>query len=146
MAFHHTLFQLLWLAALLGTVIDAMPALNSEFEFGAHMGCHSSGVVRGERNMHALNYPTPVLLSRVENGTLYRVDVPGADANASQSFFLTHLYGAPYYQGYAQGTLLKHQVVTFMDRAYAYIESGIAEVFIHHVDEKLCDRTQGHSS
>eukprot|EP01095_Lingulamoeba_sp_RSL-Kostka_P016851 TRINITY_DN8433_c0_g1_i1.p1 TRINITY_DN8433_c0_g1~~TRINITY_DN8433_c0_g1_i1.p1 ORF type:complete len:457 (+),score=165.35 TRINITY_DN8433_c0_g1_i1:79-1449(+) len=102
---------------------------------GAHMACHSSTYVYGEPN----NYPVSngmdnmVLLKTVTNGSLYRVTVPNSGGNSTQTFYLSHVYGDAYSQGYAYGQLLGDEIDNFMNSAWDYIYENVEEAIIPYL-------------
>lgn len=73
----------------------------------------------GERtNENALNLDANLkVVKRVENGVLMYAGPDNA------RFPVIHLYGSPYQRGFAQGALIKEQVVAFVHKTFAYLIS-----------------------
>ena len=47
------------------------------------------------------------------------------------SFPVVHLWGTPYEQGYAQGTLMKETVTGFITKTWAYLISEVVNFYFH---------------
>lgn len=73
----------------------------------------------GPRNTNPIDEARPAFVRSVPNGKLFTVG-HGDDAKD-----LIHVWGSPYANGLAMGTLLGPKLVTFMNEAYDYIEGSI---------------------
>ena len=73
----------------------------------------------GPRNTHPIDDAPPVFVRSVENGKLYHVG-QGDDRRD-----LLHLWGSPYENGMAMGTLLGDRMTTFFNEVYHYTEGQV---------------------
>src|SRR3989338_4836233 len=51
------------------------------------------------------------------------MEVPQSGGNASSTYFVLHVWGAPYEQGYAYGTLLAQPLARFLNLTWQYVLS-----------------------
>lgn len=63
----------------------------------------------------------PILVKSVKNAHLYTIN------NGVDSIPIVHLYGSPYEQGFAHGTLMHDEFLAFFEGAYKYFEDTAAE-------------------
>eukprot|EP01104_Vermistella_antarctica_P001315 TRINITY_DN1136_c1_g1_i1.p1 TRINITY_DN1136_c1_g1~~TRINITY_DN1136_c1_g1_i1.p1 ORF type:complete len:445 (+),score=107.23 TRINITY_DN1136_c1_g1_i1:158-1492(+) len=74
-------------------------------------------------NYNPIDVGAPVFNSSAENGKLYTV---GGGVNGT-TLRILHVYGTPYEQGFAQGTLLKEALTGFYDNLWDYLEEQVEE-------------------
>ena len=130
------------LIALAASVLIMMAAVISSAHAQAHMGCHSTTPVYGPLNtlpINTLNSNTLKLIGSVPNGKAYVVTVPNQGGNTTQSFYLVHVYGDPYSQGFAQGQLLASQITTFMNGAWQYLLEQLETALLPYLPQWLAD-------
>ena len=95
---------------------------------------HQSGTVKnvgafcandtaiGELNLNPIDETPARLISKVENGTLYKI------GSGEDQIWLAHIYGDTGYDyGYAYGTLLRDQIHLMVPRAWAHFEQEIID-------------------
>ena len=76
----------------------------------------------GEPNLNPVDETPARLVSKVENGTLYKI------GSGEDQIWLAHVYGDTGYDyGYAYGTLLRDQIHIMMPRAWAHFEQEIMD-------------------
>eukprot|EP00013_Stygamoeba_regulata_P030240 CAMPEP_0177645576 /NCGR_PEP_ID=MMETSP0447-20121125/9323_1 /TAXON_ID=0 /ORGANISM="Stygamoeba regulata, Strain BSH-02190019" /LENGTH=472 /DNA_ID=CAMNT_0019148069 /DNA_START=67 /DNA_END=1485 /DNA_ORIENTATION=- len=114
---------LIALAVLLALCAPLVFARNEILQ--AHMGCHSKTPVYGPENLYPIFTPdmsTPPLRTAT-NGKAWLINLPmdGLHTNTTQAYWLAHLYGSPYEQGFAQGALFKKEVHDFLTKAWVYM-------------------------
>eukprot|EP00331_Platyophrya_macrostoma_P017580 CAMPEP_0176474696 /NCGR_PEP_ID=MMETSP0127-20121128/43176_1 /TAXON_ID=938130 /ORGANISM="Platyophrya macrostoma, Strain WH" /LENGTH=422 /DNA_ID=CAMNT_0017870173 /DNA_START=40 /DNA_END=1305 /DNA_ORIENTATION=- len=83
---------------------------------------HVTGVstqCQGSNNSFPLYTESPVFLESVANGKLYQA------GTGNDTFYVVHLWGTPYEQGFAQGQLLKSQIQAVTPMMMAYIDAQI---------------------
>ena len=80
----------------------------------------------GPPNLHPIDTSAPKLNKTVANGKLYTVG-SGEDA-----VDLLHLYGTPYEQGFAHGTLLKEKLLAFYPQVETYLAEQISKKAAHN--------------
>ena len=74
----------------------------------------------GVPNLNAIDDSAPVLINRVQNGSLYTI---GA---GDDRMWLVHVWGTKGYDyGFAYGTLLKEQISQFVPRAWTYFQAEV---------------------
>jgi len=95
----------------------------------AHMGCRSSSIVEGPKNHFpiAQGMSNAQLYKQGVNVTSYIISVPNGIKNNTQTFFLTHVWGSPYQQGFAYGQAMNEQVNQFVNKAWDYLQDSFAE-------------------
>ena len=72
----------------------------------------------GTKNNYAINAAdAPTLMRSAANGQAYRAGQPGFE------FWVLHLYGTPYEQGFAHATMMKAEVLEMLNRTWAYMEA-----------------------
>jgi len=88
--------------------------------------CHDSNPVFGPTNDFPIfeGNPNLVFINQTKNGKLYEVTVPNSGGGGS-TFRVIHLWGTAYEMGFAQGTLLKEGVSSFLINVWNYMESEI---------------------
>jgi isopenicillin-N N-acyltransferase like protein len=83
--------------------------------------CHGSPAP-GERTNDFPIFDMPLRHVRsVKNAVLYEAGPHNA------SFPVVHVWGTPYELGFAQGTLMKKDIVAFVDKVWAYLNSGVIQ-------------------
>jgi len=84
-------------------------------------GAHCSGKPNSNAAPNNFGYvpAEPQFISSVEYGKLYTV------GPQNQHLYLVHLYGDPYQMGFAHGTLLREQIITFITEVWQYVESEV---------------------
>jgi isopenicillin-N N-acyltransferase-like protein len=89
-----------------------------------HHSCHSQTFYFGPQNKLPIvdAAAQSQLVAQVANGKLFKVSLPATNS----SFWVTHLYGAPYEQGFAQGQLHKTRVAAFLQNSWQYLEQQVA--------------------
>ena len=93
----------------------------------AALGCHclafaaecNGAATPGPRNLHPIDTAAPSFVRSVANGKLFSVG-QGDDAKD-----LLHLYGTPYENGMAMGTLLGPKLISFFSEVYTYTEGQV---------------------
>ena len=79
--------------------------------------CHGKPDPLAQPNLHPIDTKAPVFVREVENASLYTV------GTGEDSFSVVHLWSNDAYtRGYAQGSLMKDDVSSFVTQAYTYFE------------------------
>ncbi|GMH66096.1 hypothetical protein TrST_g10202 [Triparma strigata] len=66
--------------------------------------------------------PAKTLVNSTDNGLVYKYN-----DDKFHSFLVTHLWGTPYEQGYAQGEMMGDEIDDFFQTTYEYLSKALAE-------------------
>jgi len=84
--------------------------------------CSGTPKPDAQTNNYTIMAQNLTLLRTVENGKLYE-----ANSGTPLSFFITHVYGKPYEQGFAHGQLLSDEIQSFMKKMIQYFDSSLTD-------------------
>jgi len=93
-------------------------------------GCNSQHPEEGVPNMYPIldAHTSMKLVTQIQNGKMYIVDVPNDGGSTASSYYLMHVWGTPYQMGHAQGTMLRGKANKFMDEVWKYFEKQVDQV------------------
>merc|ERR1712000_142453 len=80
-----------------------------------------------------------VVYNQSAKAITYQITVPNGGGAESQSFFLTHVWGSPYEQGYYFGQSLSNQTQEFIGQAWDYILSDVEEILYPYLPRWAAD-------
>jgi len=86
----------------------------------AHAAYCSGRPENGTHNNYPIDSRAPRLVRTATNGQAYKAGADGFE------FWLLHLYGTPYEQGFAQGSLMGPEVRAFVNATWEYFKQQLA--------------------
>jgi len=104
--------------------------------------CHDSNPSYGPTNDFPIfeGNENMRFVRQIQNGKLYQVTVPNSGQGTNSSFWVIHVWGSPYEMGYAQGTLLKEELPSFINTVWEFLRSEItSQPYVSDLPKWLAD-------
>lgn len=126
---------------LLGRCLALIAALIAALTLATDAALCRGEAKLGNPNQYAVldGFQQSELINTVPNGKAYRVVLPHNSTAERSNVTLVHLWGTPYQMGYAQGQLVKEQVLQVAKLIWAYMEIQVAQSLPGYLPTWLAD-------